>query len=117
MNRVSVLVPLLLAAVALGGCGALNGRAGEDGSEGWVSQVLAAGEATQLQAGCAGGVDLSAYRNDRFVQVREPRGRRTVSVVAHVPPGLQVEVGDEVEIAPARCSKGVMPEVKQVYRQ
>jgi hypothetical protein len=114
MNRVSVLVPLLLSAAALGGCGALAGRAGENGSEGWVSRVLPAGEAARLQAACA---DLSAYPNDRFFLVREPHGRHSVSVVAHAPPSLQVEVGDEVEILPARCSNGVMPEVKQVFRQ
>jgi hypothetical protein len=118
MNRISVLVPLLtLATFSLGGCGALASRAGEDGSEAWVERVFNAREAARLQPGCMEGVDQSAYRNDRFVQVREPHGRRTVTVIAHVPQGLQVQDGDEVEIAPARCSKGRMPEVKQVFRE
>jgi hypothetical protein len=117
-NRMFVLGPLLvLASVSLGGCGALDTRAGENGSEGWVSRVLGAGELTRQQAGCADAVDLSAFRNVRFVQVREPHGRRTVSVIAHVPQGMQVQAGDEVEIVPARCTNGVMPEVKQVFRQ
>lgn len=117
MKRLSISGMLALASVALGGCGALASRAGENGSEAWVSRVLSAGELTQRQVGCAEAVDLSAFKNDRFVQVREPHGRRTVSVIAHVPPGLQVQPGDEVEIAPARCTNGVMPEVKQVFRQ
>jgi hypothetical protein len=116
MNRVSVLASLLLSSLALGGCGAVAGRARENGSEGWVSRVLTGSEAVRLQADCA-GADLSAYPADRFVLVREQHGRHSVSVVAHAPPELQVEVGDEVEIVPARCSKDVMPEVKQVFRQ
>jgi hypothetical protein len=117
MNRVSMLVPLLvLACVSLDGCSALAGRAGENGSEAWVSSMIDAGEAARLQPGCA-GVDFSAFGNDRFVKAREPHGRRAVTVIAHVPPGLQVQAGDEVEIEPARCSNGVMPEVKQVFRQ
>jgi hypothetical protein len=117
MKHLSILGPLLaMAAVSLGGCSVLAGRAGENGSEAWVTSVLDAGEARRLQSGCA-GVDLSAFANGRFVQVREPHGRRTVTVIAHVPQGLQVQAGDEVEIVPARCSNGVMPEVKQVFRE
>ena len=115
-NRIVVLGPLL-ASLALGGCGALAGRAGENGSEAWVSRVLSASEVTQRGAGCADTVDLSAFANDRFVLVREPRGRRTVGVIAHVPPGMQVRPGDEVEIVPARCTSGVLPQVKQVFGQ
>ena len=118
MNRVSVLGSLLmLASAGLGGCSVLAGRAGENGSEAWVGRVVGAGEAAHLQPGCAGRAKPSPPGNDRYVQLREPHGRRTVSVVAHVPPGLQVQPGDEVEIVPARCIDGVMPEVKQVFGQ
>jgi len=118
MNRRSALGALMITAVfTLGGCGALASRAGDDGSEAWVERVFNAREAARLQPGCMEGVEQSAYRNDRFVEVREPHGRRTVSVIAHVPQGLQVKDGDEVEIVPARCSKGRMPEVKQVFRE
>lgn len=41
----------------------------------------------------------------------------TVSVIAHVPHGMRLRDGDEVEIEPTRCIEGVMPEVKQVFRQ
>ena len=118
MNRRSVHGALMIsAAFALGGCSALASRAGEGGSEAWVERIFNASEAARLQPACMDGLDQSAYRNDRFVEVREPHGRRTISVVAHVPHGLQVKEGDEVEIAPARCSKGRMPEVKQVFKE
>jgi hypothetical protein len=118
MYRFSTLGSLLvMAAVSLGGCGVLNDRAGENGSEAWVTRVYEPGEMPRLQPGCADGIDLSRFRNDQFVQAREPHGRRAITVIAHVPRGLQVQAGDEVEIEPARCSKGVMPEVKQVFRQ
>ena len=117
MYRVSMLAPLLaLACVSLDGCSVLAGRAGENGSEAWVTAVHSAGEAALSPPGCA-GVDLAAFGNDQFVRAREPHGRRAITVIAHVPRGLQVQAGDEVEIEPARCSKGVMPEVKQVFRQ
>jgi hypothetical protein len=111
MNRLPV-SGLLLASLALGGCGALAGRADENSSQAWVARVAGADEAARLPAGC--GADLSAYPNGQFVQVREPHGRRMVSVIAHVPQGMKVEAGDEVEIAPARCANGVLPEVRQV---
>ena len=115
MNRLSVSGLVLLASLALGGCSALAGRAGENGSQAWVARTVGADEAARLPSGCAGGVALSEYRNGQFVQVREPHGRRMVSVLAHVPQGMQVETGDEVEIVPARCTNGVLPEVKQVF--
>jgi hypothetical protein len=118
MVRFSISGPLLLiAAVSLGGCGVLNDRAGENGSEAWVTKVYEPGEMPRLQPGCADGIDLSKFKNDQFVQAREPHGRRSITVIAHVPRGLKVQAGDEVEIEPARCSKGVMPEVKQVFKQ
>lgn len=117
MNRFSMSGALLvMAAVSLGGCGVLNDRAGENGSEAWVTRVYEPGELPRLQPGCADGMHLSKFKNDQFVQVREPHGRRAITVVAHVPHGMQVKDGDEVEIEPARCSKGVMPEVKQIFK-
>lgn len=118
MNYRSMSGPLMaLAFVSLSGCSALAGRAGENGSDAWVTKVYRAGEMTAQQLGCANAVDPSAYRNDEFVLVREPHGRRMVSVVARVPHGMQVKVGDEVEIEPARCRSGVIPAVKQVFKQ
>lgn len=115
MNRLSALA-LLPALLGVGGCGALADRASENGSEAWVSRVVGAGEAARLPSGCAGDADLSSYRDGQFVQVRKQRGRRTVAVLAHVPQGMQVQAGDEVEIVPAACANGVLPEVKQVFR-
>lgn len=117
MDHVSRAKLALLACSWLAGCSVLAGRAGENGSEAWVVKVYRAGEMPPTQAGCAENLDLSAYRNDQFVLVREPHGKRTVNVLAHVPHGMQLQAGDEVEIEPARCSKGVMPEVKQRFRQ
>lgn len=107
---------LALIAGGLSGCNALISRVGENASEAWVFRVYSAAEAKNLPLGCAESVDLSAFGNDQFVEVRIPHGRRKVTVIAHVPKGMRVEVEDAVEIEPTRCKNGVMPEVKQVYK-
>lgn len=84
-------------------------RAGENGSEAWVTRVYEPGEMPRLQLGYADSIDLSKFKNDQFVQVREPHGRRMDTVIAHVTYGMQVKTRDEDEIEPARCRKGVMP--------
>lgn len=50
-------------------------------------------------------MDLSVHGNDSFAGIQEPHGRRSVYVLAHVPRGMQLGPGDEVEIAPACCRK------------
>ena len=107
---------LALVAGSLSGCNALISRVGENASEAWVSRVYSAAEAKTLPLDCSKSVDLSAFGNDQFVKVRIPHGRRKVTVIAHVPKGMRVQVEDEVEIEPIRCKNGVMPEVKQVFK-
>ena len=108
---------LLLAVLSLAGCGAIAPRAVENGTQGWVTTLYKAGDLKETTLGCAHGMDLSRYGSDSFAGIREPHGRRSVYVLAHVPRGMQLSPGDEVEIAPARCSPGVLPEVKRVLAQ
>lgn len=107
---------IALAVSGLSGCNALFSRTGENASEAWVFKVYSASEAKSLPLGCAESVDLSAFGSDQFAKVLEPHGRHRVTVIAHVPKGMQVEVGDEVEIEPIRCKNGVMPEVRQIFK-
>ncbi len=64
--------------------------------------------------GCAEPVDLSGYENGSFARIAEPHGRRVKYIVAHVAPGLALKEGDHVDIAPSRCVKGKLPEVRKV---
>ena len=108
---------LLMAALSLAGCGAIAPPAVENGTQGWVTTLYKADDLKQTTLGCAHGMDLSKYGSDSFAGIREPHGRRSVYVLAHVPRGMQLNPGDEVEISPARCSPGVLPEVRRVLAQ
>lgn len=103
-----------VALIVLGGCETLEPQSADAASVGWVTATLGAAELKRLGSACADSAELATFSGDQFARVREPHGRRTFTVYAHVPRGMQVQAGDEVVIQPSRCGKGAMPEVRRV---
>lgn len=52
----------------------------------------------------------------KYVQVRVPQSRGYKFISAFVPASITVQIGDEVEFAPERCSRESIPEVKLILK-
>jgi hypothetical protein len=91
-------------------------KAGPNATVGWITKVYGPVDMQNLAPECLGPINQSRVASDKFVQIKEPRGRRARYIPAHVPDGLDVKIGDEVEIEPVRCQNGLIPEVKKVFK-
>jgi hypothetical protein len=83
---------------------------------GRIMETYAAALPTTALPECLAALPKSDLAARRFVRVRYPHIRQSLTTIAEIPAGLNVAVGDLVEVWPHDCSEGKVSQVTRLLQ-
>jgi hypothetical protein len=117
--KISLLSVLALSTLSIATVGCTTSRMAPAGgaNSGVVNYLYTVKELRSRAPSCLYNLTADQIAGGKYISVRMTEASNNRIVSAFVPPSVQVEIGDEVELTANNCEKNLVPEVKQVLKR
>lgn len=107
-----------ISALAIAGCSTIPSHLDIDwqngAKHGWVSEFYSSATPRRDLPACLASFSSNELDRRHFVRINYRHVRRMLVEVGEMPEGVDVKIGDRIELLPADCDKGLLSRISRV---